>query len=237
MTSGGSDILSIVMPAHNEEAFLGEAVKEATAAASRHFEGYELIIVDDGSTDETGAVAERIAEANARIRVLHNEIPKSLGGAFKDGVAVAAGDYLTVFHGKGAIAAEEIERVWALKGQADIIVPYDVNLYQRPLCRRVLSKTFTRLVNTLFGLRVRYYNHFVLFRRKDLQAIRLRTDSYAFQAEAIVKLLKAGRSYREIDVRDIHSIGGPTKAFRWRNVWGVARFFATTLWDVYGRKP
>jgi len=202
------------------------------------FDEYEVIIIDDGSTDETGRIAETLCDENEHIAVVHHDRPHCLGGAFRKGISLAKMKYVTAVHGKGGTAAEALEAIWSRAGQADMVIPYILNAGERSPIRRLVSNAFRTLVNALFRLHVRYYLHHVLFRTRDLAAVTIRTDSYAFQAEAIVKLLRRGRSYVEVGVCDEFGEGGPSRSYRPRNVWGVAKFLLQTAYDVHiGDRP
>jgi hypothetical protein len=88
-------------------------------------------------------------------------------------------------------------------------------------------------LNTLFGLNLRYYNHYVLHRKKNLDSIDIYTNSYAFQAEVLIKLIKFGYSYVEVGVRDRFDNDIHTKAFYFRNVLGVMQFFLKMINEIY----
>jgi len=225
--------ISVIVPALNEAPHLADTVSELLRAAARHFEEHEIIIVDDGSTDETGRIADRLAAAHPTVRAIHHEKPASLGAVFKEGLGLARMHYVTLVNGKNDTTADRISAVWALKGQADMIVPYSEDASYRPMSRRVVSCLFTRLLNLLFGLRLKYYNHFVLHRRALVRTLRVRTDSYAFQAEILVKLIRMGHSYLEV-AHDDHTAGeGATKAFRPANLIGVLKFLFWIVYDVH----
>jgi len=232
--------LSVVVPALNEEAYLADTVRHIGRAAAACFDDYEIVVVDDGSTDRTGAIADALQAGDAHVRVIHNRTPCGLGGAHRTGLAAATGYYVTRVNGKGGTSPEELRRVWQLKGEADMIVPYTVDATYRPLVRRLISRAFTTLVNLLFGLRLKYYNHFVLHRRELVSSLTLRSDSHALEAEILVKLLKRGHSYVEVGHRDTPDTEHETRAFGIPNVMGVAKFFFWTLYDVYlhpGKPP
>jgi hypothetical protein len=107
-------------------------------------------------------------------------------------------------------------------------------MHQRPRFRRLLSRLFVALLNTLFGLKLHHYNNSILFRTQQLRSVSVRTNSFGFQPEALIKLLRAGRTYVEVPFEDRYLIDGRrTKAFRFRNVVGVCWFVMATLWDVY----
>lgn len=225
--------ISVIIPALNEQARLEGSVREVLEAARQCFDRYEVIIINDGSTDRTGEVAERLRAENACISVIHNQRPRNLGGAYKQGLARARMHYVTLVNGKHDTTAAELTVVWSQKGRADIIVPYSADVSYRHPCRRLVSRTFTVLVNTLFGLNLRYCNHFVLHRRELVQSIELRTSSYAFQAEALVKLIRRGHSYIEVAHRDKVDNEGGTRSYRMRNVLATVVFFLRLLFDVY----
>ena len=228
---GGS--LSIVIPARDEEPRLRNTVAEVLRAAHDQFERYELIIVNDASTDGTRAVADRLATELPCVRAIHLLHVHGLGGAFKEGLRLATMEYVTVVHGDGGTAAPELAKIWALRDQADLIVPYILNDRERPSVRLVLSRGFRMLANFLFGMHLRCQLHFVLYRRALIQSIKLRTNSHAFQAEALAKLLHAGCSYVEVGVLDDFETQGPTSSYELTNVFRVAAFFISTLYDVY----
>jgi len=224
--------ISIVVPALNEAANLACAVDRARSAARRHFADYEIIIVDDGSTDATGEIAERLVLADSRVRVVHHDRPRNLGYAYKEGVALARCEYVLMFPGDDEGSDEQLDAVMSRAGAADIIVNYISNPAVRPWSRRVLSRMFVALINGLFGLRLRYYNGTVLHRTEIVRGITIHTDSFAYQAEALVKLLRAGRSYLEVGTPIMARAGGRTKAFRLKNFVDVARAVVRLVGDV-----
>jgi len=221
------------MPARDEAPRLRAAVLDVLDAAGRQFARYELIIVNDGSVDETAEIADALALELPCIRVIHLAAPQGLGGAFKQGLCSATLEYVSVAHGDGGTPPQELVKIWSLRGQADLIVPYILNTTQRPAHRVLVSRSFVWLVNSLFDIQVRYHLHYVLYHRQLIQSVRLRTNSHAFQAEALIKLLRRGHSFVEIGVNDDFVGQAPTRSYSLANVLRVALFFLWTLYDVY----
>lgn len=225
--------ISLIVPACNEAPRLRRTVAELLVALPQHFAAYEILLVDNGSRDGTAAMADALAREIPCVRVMHFPTALGLGGAFQEGLKAARMEYVSVAHGDGGTSAEQLGRIWAMRGRADVVVPYITNEQERPRLRLWLSYGFRALVNGLFGLRLRYHMHFVLYRRELIQSIRLRTRGHAFQAEALVKLLRRGHSYVEIGIEDDFEGQAPTRSYRLRNLAWVALFFVSTLYDVY----
>jgi glycosyltransferase involved in cell wall biosynthesis len=228
--------ISIIVSTLNEADHIEATVAEVIKAATAHFDEHRIILIDDGSTDGTAVVADRIGRANENVMVVHHDRPHGLGGVYKKGLALANTHYVTEVNGKNDTTADQLATIWALKGQADMIIPYTLNPEERARHRRVISAVFTRTLNLLFGVKLRYFNHYVLHKRSCLESIRIRTDSYAFQAEILLKLIKRGHSYMEVGHRDKFDHEGASKAFRPRNLLGVAEFLLCTLYELHCTK-
>lgn len=213
--------MSFIVLALNEEADIEDTVRTILEAVedSRVSE-YEIVLVNDGSTDGTGAIMEKLARRHDRIKVLHNEQNLGLGGAYKRGVHVAHCEYAMLVPGDNCIPASDITLALNHLGEADIILPYLTNPKLRPLGRRIASRAFTLIINTLFGLRIRYYQGMIP-RREILDTITISTDSYAFLAEAVVKLIKAGYSYVQAGFPNTPVAGGHSVALQPKRLWGV----------------
>ena len=224
--------ISIVVPALNEAANLAAAVERCRAAARRHFPDHEILVIDDGSTDATGRIADHLSAADARVRVVHHDRPRNLGYAYKAGVALARFEHVLMFPGDNEGSDEQLDAVMSRAGAADIVVNYISNPDVRSWSRRLVSRAFVRVMNGLFGLRLRYYNGTVLHRTEVVRSVAIQTDSFAYQAEALVKLLRAGHSYVEVGTRISPRVGGRTKAFRLRNFVDVGRAVLRLLADV-----
>lgn len=228
--------ISVIVPALNEEKTIGTTVETITRALKRRFVHYEILIFDDGSTDRTGEIVEKLASTQECIRVFHHQKPICLGGVFKEGIKVAKMNYVIRINGKHDINAENLDKIFALCEARDLVIPYMVNARERTLFRRYASKAFTMLLNAFFGLRLKYYNHYVLCKRSALNAISLRTDSYAFQAEILIKLIKLGASYIEVPVTDTFEKNVKTKAFSLTNMTGVVLFVLRLLYEINVKK-
>lgn len=225
------------MPARDEEAHLRDAARIVLDVVPRFFETFELLIVDDGSNDSTGDIADELASAYPHVESLHNRPSRGLGGVVLQGLERANMGYFMYVDGKGATPAAALELILSCHGEADLVIPYPTNTHERSRPRRVISWIYQYLLNVLFGLRLHYFNHLVVYPTALVRSVRVRTDSYAFQAECVIKLLKRGASYVEVGVEDRFDLEGrKTKTFKLRNIAGVGLFLLRTLWDVYVRR-
>ena len=225
--------LSVAVPARDEEANLEQAVAVMVPVIERHFSDYEIFIYDDGSTDRTGEIAERLASQYEHVSAFHNRPSIGLGGVVREGLKRARMEFFMYIDGKGATTAEALDLIFAARTEADLVVPYMANRGERALGRRVLSRLFVAILNTTFGLDLHYYNHLLLCRTEVARRADVRTASYAFQAERVIKLIKLGYSYVQIGVMDrFDQQGRRTKAFHLRNILGVAAFYIRVLRDV-----
>jgi dolichol-phosphate mannosyltransferase len=231
--AAGSGTITVIVPAANEGPRLAAAVGIIGRAAAHRFADYEILIVDNGSTDDTGAVADRLAAGDPHIRVFHDARPLGLGGVIGLGVREARMMFVTRVNGSGTEPEETLDRIFALAGTADLIIPYVPDMSARPPLRRWLSALFPRLLNVLFGLQLRYYNQSILCRTELARRIRVRTRSHAYPAEFVIKAIKSGCGYQEVAVESLSERSGATsKAFRLSNVFGVGIFLMRTWWDV-----
>ncbi|MGQ9661569.1 MAG: glycosyltransferase family 2 protein [Kiritimatiellia bacterium] len=228
------DTVSVLVIALNEETHIGPTTQEVRRAAEAEFEDYELILIDDGSTDGTGHVAEELARNVPKIKVLHNGTNRGLGWSYKAGLAQARMQYITWVCGKHDIEAAELRRIFAARHSAELVVPFHANPKVRSLFRCLTSRLYVGLLNTLFGFNLGHYNESVLLPTTLARRFFIRTDSYAFQAELLIKALKSGHTYVQVPIRIRPTPGRTSKTFRLQNILGVARFFVTVLWDVYG---
>lgn len=232
MTSENS--VTIVVPALNEERHLEPAVRIMVEGAKAWFDEFEILLFNDGSTDRTGEIAEALSREFPQVRAFHHPRPTCVGGVLREGFAAAKMHYAIYVDGKGATTRESLDTIFSHKGQADLVIPYDTNLAGRGLRRRIVSWCFRKLLNLLFWQRIRYYGTGALVKTEQLRRFRIRTNSYGFNAEMIIKMVRSGCSYVQVGVCDRHDdTGRKTKAFRWQNVRGIAAFLARTWWDVY----
>jgi dolichol-phosphate mannosyltransferase len=222
--------VTFVMPALNEEANLAHAVSELIPATGG-LDDYEIVIVNDGSTDRTGEIAEGLARDNPRIRVVHNPHNMGFGGAYKVGVAHARMPYVIMVPGDSNHPPDGVTPILDLIGQADIVVPYVSNPEVRGRKRMVISEAYTRLLNFLFRLDLPYYNGLVLHRTALLRTITIETNGYAYQSEALVKLLRRGATTVTVAVPLAHSDPN-TRAFKFKNVMRVGN----TIWRLILRR-
>lgn len=219
--------LSVVLPAYNEAGNLPGTIQEIVPLVSRNFDDYEILIFNDCSTDDTGKIADEAAKKNPKIKVIHNPQNMGLGYNYKTGVKMASKDYIIMVPGDNEITGDSYEGMFrALKQGKDIVIPYTANMERRPFLRQIISRTYTFLINTLFGLNVKYYNGTVVHKRSIIQSIEIETDGFAYQAEALIKLIGQGRTYAEVPMYLNDRVYGESKAFNPRNVW---RVFKTIL--------
>ena len=229
--------LSLIIPALNEEAVVGGVLKSVYAEAERFFGDFELIAINDGSTDLTGQVMDEFATQHAKARVIHNEPNIGLGASFKRGLQQARFQYVMLLCGDGGLPARSLPAIFERVGSADLVIPYMTNLRRiKTLARYVISRTYTKLLNFLFGFRLHYYNGLPVYRRSLLRAIDITSAGFGFQGEILVKLLKSGCTYVEVGVDGAEETRRSV-ALRPKNILSVARTLFHLVWEIARFRP
>ena len=216
--------ISFVVPCYNEAEHVTSALNTLKAVTSARRLRYEIIVMDDGSSDETSAVVQAYQNAHPEFPMtLHrNPTNRGLGWSYFEGAQMAQGEYYMIVNGDGDLPAETILKIVDHRGEADIINPYLANQYDRPLIRRIISYTFTGLVNVLGGHRLHYYNGPVLHRRVNILGVKTRAKGFGYQAELLCYLMRKGCTVVEIPFFSAYR-HHQTDAFRLVNIFSVSR--------------
>lgn len=229
--------VSVAVLALNEAGNLENAVKEVKNALAREsLAEYEIIIIDGGSTDATPEIADQLAKEDPKIRVKHTE-SRGIGYGFRVAAELAKKEYFGWFPGDNETMPETIRNVFSALGKTDVIIPYTVNPWVRPIGRRILSFVYRKICNILFGIPIKYFNGPCFFRRSVLQSITMSADNPAYMTEILVQLLKLRRaSYLEVPMYIKARDYGSPKVLKWKNVWAIAKTFATLFFKVRFKK-
>jgi len=229
--------LSIVIPAYNEAGnILGTLENVAAALAGLSLDA-EILVVDDGSQDGTGALVAAHAPRFPGVRLLVNDRNLGFGATYRRGVNAATRDHVVMVHGDNAWGAATLGRFFAATGDADVIIGYTRNMWRsRPVGRTVISKAFTLVVNLIAGYRLRYYNGLQIHRTDVLKQLTIQSSGYGFQAEVLVKALRRTRTFVEVPMDLREREHGESKAFRMRNAIDVLRTLKR-LWRVVAEAP
>lgn len=192
--------LSIFFPMWNEEQYIGRALAAGHDVASELMESgeigdYELIVVNDASTDATARLADEAAAANRHVRVVHHPTNRKLGGSMKSGFAAATGDVIVYTDADLPFDMLELHKALRLLRtyEADVVSAYRFDRTDEGLVRVVYSALYNALVRVLFGVRVRDVNFaFKVCRASIFKHISLKSEGSFIDAELIVRAKKLG---------------------------------------------
>jgi len=187
--------VSVVIPMYNEEAYVDRAVAAATGVLEEMDGEWEIVIVDDASTDDTARRAEALAAADARVRVIHNAVNRRLGGTLRAGYAAARKELIFYTDADLPVDLAQLPRAVRLLEyqQADLLAGYRFDRTSEGLHRALYTIGYHVLIRLLFGLRIRDVNFaFKLFRRSLLPRCPLRSEGSFIDAELLLRARKAG---------------------------------------------
>ena len=200
--------LSIFFPMWNEEQYVHRAVAAAQDVcewlmADGEIADYELIIVDDASTDATPVLADELAAADPHVRVVHHATNRKLGGSIKTGFAAATGDL--ILYTDADLPFEMRELVRALRVlrtyEADVVSAYRLDRTGEGPRRAIYSFAYNWLVQLMFGTRLRDINFaFKLCRRTVLDHVTLVSEGSFIDAELVIRAQRSGFQVLQIGV-------------------------------------
>jgi glycosyltransferase involved in cell wall biosynthesis len=192
--------LSFVFPMWNEEAMIRRTLAAASDTGERLVRGgdvdsYEIVVVDDASTDGTGKIADELADDDPRIVVVHHPKNRKLGGALRSGFAAATGTL--VLYTDADLPCDLDESAKALRllrlYEADIVSAYRFDRTAEGAQRTLYSYAYNHLVRWVLGVRVRDVNFaFKLMRRRVLDHVELHSEGSFVDAELVAKAHRRG---------------------------------------------
>ena len=236
--------LSIVVPAYNEENRIGDSLGRLLEYFDGQGYGYEILVVDDGSSDETISVVKKAAEGRANVRVLHYDGNRGKGHAVRYGILRSGGEYVLFSDADLATPIEEVEKLFPKihEGFEVVIGSRDVSgskleKRQSPF-REFGGKLFNKCVQMVAvpGIHDTQCG-FKLFTRAAAQDIfgRCKIDNFSFDVEALYLARKLGYRIAEVGIRWHHVEGSKVRFFR-----DAGRMLATLLqirFTNYGIRP
>jgi glycosyltransferase involved in cell wall biosynthesis len=221
--------LSYFFPAHNEEANLAGLVEEALAALPGIAETFEIIAVNDGSRDNTAAIADGLAAAHPDVvRAVHHPTNLGYGAALRSGLGAARYELVAFTDGDRQFKVADVGRLTerlAGPDAPDVVVGFRIKRAD-PLIRTLYARAY-RLANRIFfGLKVTDVDcASKLFRREALEGLRVDSGGAFFSAELLIKLQAAGRTVVEVGIPHYPRTAGSAPGARPSVVFRAVRDF------------
>ncbi len=201
--------IGVVLPAFNEEAVIAETVGKCAETLAVIAPDYEIIVVDDGSHDGTGAIADALAADDPRIHVVHNQPNRGYGGALLAGFAVVSKDLTFYMDSDGQFDIRDLVKLLELREQGYRAVLGYRAQRQDSTMRLLNAWGWNLLVSRLFGLHVRDIDcAFKLYDTELIRAFDVHSEGAVISTEMLVKLIRMGIPYTEIPVQHLPRLHG-----------------------------
>jgi glycosyltransferase involved in cell wall biosynthesis len=200
--------LSVFLPSHNEEGNVERVVGAYLAELPRVTDDYEVIVVDDGSRDRTGAIADRLADSDPHVKVVHHPVNRGYGGAVISGIRAASKPYLLLCDGDGQFDPADLERMTPFVPEYDVVAGRRARRAD-PLIRRINGMAWSELVRALLGITISDIDcGFKLFKREKLEGMILRAHGAMISTELMARLAGRGAKVKEVDVQHLPRLTG-----------------------------
>jgi glycosyltransferase involved in cell wall biosynthesis len=225
-------MISFIVPAYNEAANIESTIGTIRSAAAENcLQAFEIIVVDDGSTDGTGRIADALQQRIPDLSVIHHQANLGLGSAIRSGLAVARCRKFMVIPGDNDVQRGLVDLMLRFCDHADMILTVPLNREIRTLSRMTLSLIYQLIHMMAFRVFVNYINGPGIWPTEAARAIELRGQRFSIISELNIKLLRSGCSYLEVPG---YFQAGP-KARRTvtsRNLTEVMTSFLALLYDI-----
>ena len=211
--------LSIFFPAYNDSGTIASLVIAALRTARKLTDDFEVIVVNDGSADNTAEILDELARTYPEVRIVHHERNRGYGGALRTGFATATRELVFYTDGDAQYDPVELEVLWrALDDGVDLVNGYKISRSD-PMHRIVIGRIYHHTVKLLFGLRVRDVDcDFRLMRRSVFDKVTLEKNSGVICLEMMKKIQDAGFHIAEVPVHHYHRAHGRSQFFNFRRL-------------------
>jgi len=196
--------LSIILPVFNEGQTINALVDDISVHVTKHIKDFEIIIVDDGSKDNTPSIIKDMAKSLPYLKIVTHEGNKGYGYAIKSGITASKMDWIFIMDADGQFRIDAFENFWKNKQDNDFILGYRAkrndNFY-----RFILGRIGNWLSNVILKKKIRDINcGFKLFKKNDLSPLTLFSTGGLINFEILHLLFKSKENYRFLQLPVIH---------------------------------
>jgi len=211
--------LSIFFPAYNDAGTIASLAIVAHMTARELTDDYEVIVVEDGSPDHTGALLDEMAGVYPWLKVVHHGRNRGYGGALRSGFASASKQLIFYTDGDAQYDPRELVRLWeALSPAVDFVNGYKISRHD-PLHRILIGRAYHWFVKLAFGLRLKDVDcDFRLMRRSVFERVTLTRSSGVICVELMKKVQDHGFRIAQVPVHHFHRSYGKSQFFNFRRV-------------------
>lgn len=222
--------LSVFFPCYNDAGTIASLVALADETARKLVDSYEIIVIDDGSTDHSRMILKSLEPRYPALRLVFHEANRGYGGALRSGFAAARGEWVFYTDGDYQYDVDDLRLMWSkVAPDVDIVNGFKIKRHD-PLYRVWIGLAYQHFIHAAFGLRIRDVDcDFRLIRRAALDKFDLKEDTGCICIELVKKLQETGARFVEVGVKHMFRAYGHSQFFNFRRVFRtLARL--TRLW-------
>ena len=230
--------LSVFFPAYNDAGTIASLVITSVKVAATLTDDYEVIVINDGSQDDTAKILDELARIYpSRVRIVHHEVNRGYGGALRTGFATASKDYVFYTDGDAQYDPAEMAVLWEkMTDGVDWVNGWKISRSD-PLHRIIIGRLYHHYVKLLFGLKVRDVDcDFRLMRRRIFDIVHLEKNSGVICLEMMKKFQDAGFRVAEQPVHHYHRAHGQSQFFNFPRVFRTLIDVHKLWWALVIRK-
>lgn len=194
--------LSIIIPAYNEEGNLANLVKDTLRDAKKISEDFEIIVVNDGSSDNTGVVADSLAKTYKEVKVIHHKKNQGLALAWRDGIGASKKDIILFIEGDGQQPFKDQYDLLKKIKHADLVLGTRSHRFDYTIFRKIFSYGYLFLIRLFFSLEYKDVGWSQAYRRKIFDKIEMKSVTPFFDTEVVIKALR--NKFKVVEARSYY---------------------------------
>lgn len=234
--------ITFFVSCYNESEFILDTLNTVKTAMVGLGLTYDIVIIDDGSKDGSPDLIRTYIAEHPDLSIVFRQNARNKGWCqnYIDSTFIGKGRYHRAICGDNSEMVSTLRNVLKPLGEADIIIPYYVEVEDKPFFRHVVSTVYTTIVNLLSGNSLHYYNGLPIHRRYNVMRYHPDTRGFGFQAYILCLLLGQGATYKEVALSAQERRAGSSNALTWRNLLSVSHTLSEILVRrlsnrIYGR--
>lgn len=199
-------------------------------AALEGLDDFEVIVVDDGSSDGTGALADALVTRFPSVRAIHHPHNRGVGAAYQSALDAARMEYFGWIGGDHEITLDSLRNILQAIGSAEIVIPFHATPWKRTRFRRLLTWLCTNELNLLFGYQLHYYQGPAIYTTAMARGLSTSTSNFFFATEKLLQALDKGSTWTEVGLEHQERAHGQSKAVAWRNMLNAEKTILRAWW-------